>query len=86
MAEATENDKKLAASSAMRQFYRTLAAVHDNAIERVMQDDDPDKIIERAKEQTTRMRVFENMAENPPYKCGNGYIWSQKLGRCVPAD
>jgi hypothetical protein len=74
-----DNDKMLAESHEMDQFYRLLAIAHSNSLARVIQAGDPEKIIERAKREIERL--IENIGS--PDKCANGQVWDEKLGRCV---
>jgi len=77
------DDKTLAESREMDQFYRSLAVTHSNAVTRVMIDRDPAAIIERATIEIDRMRVEENDLEHKAHKCGKNEIWDETLRRCI---
>ena len=81
------DDKKLAESHEMNQFYRSLAMVHSNAIARVMRHQDTADIVARAVVEVDRMRSEENqLAEKAKGTCGVGQIWNETLRKCVPIE
>jgi hypothetical protein len=55
-----------------------LALRNENVITRVFQSDDADYVIAEAKKE------LDAILSVNPGKCPNGYMWSDKLGRCVP--
>ena len=73
-----ERDRKLASSPVIHQLHMALALRNENVITRVFESDDADRVLERA---AAELRL---LLQANPGKCPNGYMWSDKLGRCVP--
>ena len=82
MADPKEEDKQLAASPEMNQFFRALAILNANALHRVNREEGADAKIARAALETARLVTEANQAGN--HKCPKGFIWDEPLRRCVP--
>lgn len=71
---------KLTESSEMMKFYRVLATIHSNAVQRVLSRGGNAKdIISRAKDETEHLMKAESLN----HKCPPGTIWDEVIGHCV---
>lgn len=77
-----EEDKKLAVSVEMNKFFRALAILNGNAVQRVMRGKDTKAKVSRAEIETERLVTEANRAGN--HQCPIGTIWDESLKRCVP--
>ncbi|MGI8638364.1 MAG: hypothetical protein ACR2MG_00190 [Pyrinomonadaceae bacterium] len=74
-----ETAKTLAESREMIKFYRALAAVHSNAVFRVMRAGRAIDMIRQAEEET---KILMKVADGN-HNCPEGQIWDDVLDKCV---
>lgn len=79
-----EDDKKLTGSAEMSRFFRALAIVNANAVQRVNKAEGVENKIKRAESETARLLTHENLAGG--HKCPKGTIWDESLRRCIPLN